>query len=63
MSPNLKKLDKMRLAHEKIMTALRIRNNKTREKERLAKIASKKKSKKSRRIVRLKNVKGPPEKR
>merc|ERR1711974_120593 len=63
MSPNLKRLDKIRLAHEKIMTALRIRNNKTREKERLAKIASKKKSKKSRRIVRLKNVKGPPEKR
>ena len=63
MSQNLKKLDKIRLAHEKIMTALQIRNNKTREKERLAKTASKKKSKKSRRIVRLKNVKGPPEKR
>merc|ERR1711997_115088 len=63
MSQNLKRLGKIRLAQEKIMTALQIRNNKTREKERLAKTASRKKSKKSRRIVRLKNVKGPPEKR
>merc|ERR1711997_1104626 len=61
--PDLKRLGKIRLAQEKIMTALQIRNNKTREKERLAKTASRKKSKKSRRIVRLKNVKGPPEKR